>query len=105
MAKTAILGGAHITQAMSDSKFLALMPEFRSVKVQQDTMRVDLNSKKGCNSCNKRRYHANIDSNFAVIASELHPARAAVLKQYLGVDKLLIRAINPATRQPFTKEV
>ena len=105
MAKTAILGGTHITQAMSDSEFFALMPEFLSVKEQQDAMHIDLSSKKGCNSCNKRRYHANIDSNFAVIASELHPVRAAVLKKYLGVDKLLIRAINPATRQPFTKEV
>lgn len=104
--QSVIFGGAHIVQAMSDEKFFELMPEFASVKAQQDTMHIDINSKKGCNSCNKRRFHANIDGNFATIASNLSDERARVLKKYFGLSdsqKFFIRAVNPATKQPFTK--
>lgn len=97
-----MLGGGHIERMLSDKRFFELMPEFASVKSQVATMHVDVNSKVGCNSCNKRRLHANIDGNFAAIASRLPDERAAVMKKYLGIDndqKLFIRAINPATKQ------
>ncbi len=63
-----MLGGAHIAKAVSDSNFFKLMPEFASVEAQIRTMHIDINSKKGCNACNKRRLHANIDGNGAAIA-------------------------------------
>lgn len=97
-----MLGGEHITKAVSDDGFFRLMPEFSSVKAQIAAMHIDLNSKKGCSSCKKRRLHNNIDGNFAAIASRLPPERARVLKKFLGVDddqKFFIRAVNPATRQ------
>ena len=101
-----MLGGVHIEEAIHDSKFFDLMPEFSSIKAQIETMHIDINSKKGCNACNKRRLHANIDGNFATIASNLSDDRARVLKKYLGVDddqKFYIRAVNPATRQLILK--
>ena len=97
-----MLGGAHISKAVSDPGFFRTMPEFASVKAQIDTMHIDVNSKKGCNSCNKRRLHANIDGNFAAIASRLPYERAKVLKKYLGIEEdrpFFIRAINPADRK------
>lgn len=97
-----MLGGKHISRAVSDSEFFRLMPEFASIRAQIRTMHIDVNSKKGCQSCNKRRLHTNIDGNFAAIASCLPPERAKVLKKYLGVDddqQFFIRAVNPATRK------
>ena len=101
-----VLGGAHISKAIHDSAFFSLMPEFSSIKAQIETMHVDLNTKKGCRSCNKRHIHANIDGNFAAIASCLPDERAKVLKKYLGIDedqKFYIRAINPSSRELILK--
>ena len=95
-----MLGGAHVERAVHDSNFFTLMPEFSSIRAQMNTMHIDVNSKRGCNTCNKRRLHMNIDGNFAAIASRLPESRAKVLKKYLGLDdsqKLYIRAVNPAT--------
>lgn len=97
-----ILGGVHIAKAVADPGFFQLMPEFASIRAQIAAMHMDVNSKKGCPSCNKRRLHANIDGNFAVIAADLPDDRAKVLKKYLGVDEdqsFYIRAIHPATKQ------
>jgi len=102
-----MLGGTHISKAVSDSDFFRLMPEFASIRVQIETMHIDVKSKKGCNSCNKRRLHANIDGNFAAIASRLPEERAKVLKKYLGIGEdqtFYIRAVNPATRQLILKQ-
>lgn len=101
-----MLGGSHIAKAVSDSGFFELMPEFMSVRAQINTMHIDMKSKKGCSTCNKRRLHANIDGNFAAIASRLPPERAKVLKRYLGIgdgQKFFIRAVNPANRQLILK--
>lgn len=102
-----MLSGAHINKAVSDDNFYSLMPEFSSIGAQIRAMHIDAKSKKGCSSCNKRRLHANIDGNFAAIASRLPEARAMVLKKYLGIGadrKFYIRAVNPATRQLILKE-
>ena len=102
-----MLGGGHIAKAVSDDGFFRLMPEFTSIKVQMNTMHIDINSKKGCNTCNKRRLHANIDGNFAAIASTLSDDRAKVLKKYLGIDDdqpFFIRAINPANKKLILKQ-
>lgn len=101
-----MLGGAHVDKAVHDSSFFSLMPEFASIRAQIATMHIDPNSKRGCSSCNKRRLHANIDGNFAAIASRLPDDRAKVLKKYLGVaedQKFYIRAVNPATRELILK--
>lgn len=103
-----MLGGLHINKAISDPKFFSLMPEFVSIKVQIDTMHIDVKSKKGCSSCNKRRLHANIDGNFAAIVSRLPDDRAKVLKKYLGIEEdrpFFIRALNPATRQLILRQI
>lgn len=102
-----MLGGIHIEKAVSDSSFFQLMPEFASIRSQLSTMHAEMNTKKGCSSCNKRRIHANIDGNFVAIASRLTEDRAKVLKKYLGIgeDELLyIRAVNPATHQLIMKQ-
>lgn len=103
-----MLGGAHIVKAVTDPNFFRLMPEFASVKAQIETMHVDVRSKKGCNACNKRRLHANIDGNFAAIVSRLPDDRAKVLKKYLGIEEdrpFFIRALNPATRQLILRQI
>lgn len=101
-----MLGGSHIVKAVSNPTFFNLMPEFVPIKVQMDTMHINVNSKAGCNSCNKRRLHANIDGNFAAIASRLPDDRVKVLKKYLGIDddqQFFIRAVNPATKKLILK--
>lgn len=101
-----MLGGQHISKAVSDSNFFKLMPEYASIKAQMDTMHIDVNSKRGCSSCNKRRLHANIDGNFAAITSRLPDDRAKVLKKYLGIpddQKFFIRAVNPADHKLILK--
>ena len=101
-----MLGGSHIAKAVSDKEFFRLMPEFASILAQINTMHIDINSKKGCNACNKRRLHANIDGNFAAIASQLTDERAKVLKKYLGIgedQKFYIRAVNPSNHQLILK--
>ena len=102
-----MLGGSHIARAVADGGFFRLMPEFASIRAQIATMHMDVRSKKGCSSCNKRRLHTNIDGNFAAIASRLPPERAKVLKKYLGISDdqpFFIRAVNPATRQLILQE-
>lgn len=102
-----MLGGEHITRAVSDENFFRLMPEFASIRAQIATMHIDINSKKGCNACNKRRLHTNIDGNFAAIASTLPAERAKELKKYLGISEdqpFFIRAVNPANRQLILKQ-
>lgn len=102
-----ILGGEHITKAVSDDGFFSLMPEFASIKAQMGTMKFNPHSRSGCSACNKRRMHASIDGNFAAIAARLPEQRAKVLKKYLGIgddQKFFIRAINPATRNLELKE-
>ena len=101
-----MLGGVHISKAVSDAKFFNLMPEFMSVRAQISAMHIDVHNKKGCSSCNKKRLHNNIDGNFAAIASRLPPDRAKVLKKYLGIgddQKFFIRAVNPANQQLILK--
>lgn len=106
MAKPGVmLGGSHIAKAVADKGFFEKMPEFASIRAQINAMHVDLGKKK-CTPCNKRRIHANIDGNFAAIASTLPPERAKILKQYLGIgddQKFFIRAVNPANRQLILK--
>lgn len=101
-----MLGGAHIAKAVSDPNFFRVMPEYASIRAQIATMHIDVNSKRGCSSCNKRRLHANIDGNFAAITSRLPDERAKVLKKYLGIpddQKFFIRAINPANNKLILK--
>ena len=101
-----MLGGAHISKAVNDPNFFRVMPEFASIKAQIDTMHIDPNPKKGCSPCAKRRLHANIDGNFAAIASRLPDDRAKVLKRYLGISdgqKFFIRAVNPADKRLILK--
>ena len=101
-----MLGGVHISKAVSDDAFFRTMPEFASIRAQMATMHIDIHSKKGCTPCNKRRMHANIDGNFAAIAASLPDERAKVLKKYLGLDEdqpFYIRAVNPATRKLIMK--
>ena len=101
-----MLGGMHIEKAVHDSKFFVLMPEFSSIREQMKTMHIDIKSKRGCNTCNKRRLHANIDGNFAAIVSSLSSGRVKILKKYLGIaddQKFYIRSINPTTHKPVLK--
>lgn len=95
-----MLGGIHISKAVADEGFFRLMPEFASIRAQIATMHMDVKSKRGCSSCARRRLHANIDGNFAMIASRLPDERVMVLKRYLGLDDdqpFFIRVVNPAT--------
>lgn len=102
MAKPGIvLGGVHVERAIHDPEFFRLMPEFSSIRAQIAAMHIDINSKKGCSACNKRRLHMNIDGNFAAIASRLPDERAKTLKKYFGIDddqKFFIRTVNPSTK-------
>jgi hypothetical protein len=103
--KPIILGPSHVKRAIGDPNFYIQMPEFLTIKRKLDAMHVNLNSGKGCSSCKMRRATNTVYSDFASIASSLSSDGLARLKKYLGVERLVINKVNPATNRVSLQEV
>lgn len=87
-----ILQAAHVSRAISDPAFYALMPEFLTIKRKIEAMHVDLSS--GCSPCKKRRIASAVNSDFVSILNTLSDSGFARLKKYFGVSRLLVRAMG-----------
>jgi hypothetical protein len=103
--KPEILGPSHVKRAIGDPNFYAQMPEFLTIKRKLDAMHINLNSGKGCSSCKMRRAANTVYSDFASIVASLSPDSLARFKKYLGVNKLVINKVNPATNRVSLQEV
>lgn len=104
-AKPVLFGGTHFNKAIADEGFYKKLPQFLPIKAKIATMHADLKNSKGCSSCQKRRVQANIERDFASIAASLDPASAKVFKDYFGVQRMLMHAVNPVTHAAYLKEL
>lgn len=103
--RSVMLGGAHISKAVSDDSFFRTMPEFMPIKAKISAMHADMSSKSGCAPCRQKRVRANIEADFASIASSLTPDGAARLKRYFCEDRMTVFARNPRTGNAYVKEL
>lgn len=101
--KPVIFGGAHYSKAISDPEFFNKFPQFKSIKVKMDTMHADLKNNKGCTPCQKRRIQANLERDFSSIVSSLDPATSSKFKEYFGVKRMFMHAVNPTTHAAYLK--
>jgi hypothetical protein len=99
VVRPTILSQNHVSRAISDSRFYELLPEFRSLQVKLQTMKVNLSASGGCGGCRQRRAVSNLFNDFLTIAFALSDDGKVRLKAYLGVHQLLVNRTDPATRQ------
>lgn len=100
-----IFGGAHFSRAVADEGFFRRLPQFLPIKAKMEAMHADLKNRKGCSSCQKRRIQANLERDFAAIMSSMDPASAKVFKDYFGVKRMVMHAVNPTTHSAYLKEL
>lgn len=98
-ARPIILGQSHVSRALGDARFFELLPEFRVLQAKLATMKIDLNSNRGCGGCKRARATANIFNDFLAITSTLSPDGLQRLKQYLGCQQFMVNQLNPQTGQ------
>lgn len=103
MTRPVILQPSHITNAIADPNFYALMPEFLPLKKKMEAMHIDV--KKGCSTCKKRRMVDTTSGDFVSILNSLSTDGFDRLKKYLGAERLLIRAKDPRSNAFVMKEV
>lgn len=103
--KPVIFGGVHYSKAMADENFFNKFPQFKAIKVKMDTMHADLKNHKGCTPCQKRRIQANLERDFASIVSSLDQATGKRFKEYFGVSRMVMHAVNPTTHAAYLKEI
>lgn len=100
-----LFSGTHLKQAINDDSFYKKLPQFLPIKTKIATMHVNLKNPKGCASCQQRRVQGNIERDFAAIASALDPASGKIFKDYFGVKRMVIHAVNPVTHAAYLKEI
>ena len=103
MPAPVILSASHVKQAVSDPNFYMSMPEFLPLKRKVEALHVDVS--KGCGSCNKRRVSDTLTSDFVSILNTLSDDGFRRLKRYVGAERLLIRARDPARGKFVMREV
>lgn len=101
-ARPTILSTDHINRAIADDNFYTLMPEFLTVKKKLEASHTPA---VGCQPCQKRRAAIALSSDFVSILNTLSDDRLQVLKRYIGVPRLIIRAVNKQTGRVEGKEV
>lgn len=94
-----ILSQGHVSRSLADPRFFELLPEFRALQVKLQTMKVDLQSTRGCSGCKKARAASNLFNDFLAIATALSQDGVHRLKAYLGTPQLMVNRVDPVTRQ------
>lgn len=102
-SRPTVLGADHIKRAIGDPNFFTSMPEFLTIKRKIDAMHLNLGQ--GCSSCQQRRAVGSMTSDFVTILNSLSDDGLQRLKRYFGINKMIVRAINPRTRKAETREV
>ena len=98
-----ILGASHISRAIADDRFYAAMPEFLPILRKREALHADSGLK--CGTCIKRRMGVSLSSDFISVMNTLSQEAYGRLKRYLGVDRLLVRAMDRKSGHTVLKEV
>lgn len=98
-----LLGQDHIRRALSDDRFFSMMPEFAQLRKKMEAAHADLHS--GCAPCRRRRVAQSMSADFASVLNGLSPDGISRFKKYLGVGRLLMRAMDRSTGRVVLKEV
>lgn len=100
-----LFGGEHIKKALNDSAFYDKLPQFRQIKAKMAAMQASLKNQKGCSSCQQRRTQLNVEREFAAIASSLDAESGKAFREYFGVPRMVIHAVNPVTHAAYLKDI
>lgn len=100
-----LLGGTHIKKAIYDPEFYKILPQFLPIQVKLKAMHMETNKSSGCSSCRMRRAVTNVERDFSAIVSSLDSASGKIFKDYFGVPKMVIHAVNPTTQAVYLKEL
>lgn len=92
-----ILSQGHVSKAISDERFMALLPEFLGIKSRLQQLQLDPNARRGCSSCKKARAASTVYNDFVAIAGSLSPDGIQRLKTYLGVNQLMVNDVDRVT--------
>jgi len=101
--KPVLFGQSHVTKALADPRFFELLPEFRSMQVKLQTMKVNLQDSRGCSGCKQRRATSNLFNDFLSIMSALSPDGIVRLKQYIGAPSIMLNTIDRTNGQAALK--
>ena len=92
-----MFGGTHFNRAISDENFFKKLPQFLPIKAKIAAMHANVNTTRGCSSCQRRRVQMNVERDFAAIMTSLDPASAKAFKDYFGVNRMVVHAVSPET--------
>ena len=89
-----LLSQAHVSKALGDPRFFDAVPEYTPLRAKIQAMHVDLQSKRGCSGCKRRRVVANTFKDFLSVTAALSPDGIRRLKQYLGISRLMLNVYD-----------
>lgn len=98
-----ILSPNHIQRAIGDDRFYLMLPEFLTIKKKLQAMHTNVGA--GCKPCQKRRAASSLSSDFVSIMNRLSDDGLRRIKKYLGVPRLIVRAVDRSTGRIVGKEV
>jgi hypothetical protein len=88
-----LLSQSHLARALGDTRFFEQVPEFRPLQAKARTMHADLDTKRGCGSCNKRRAANTMFADFTSIVRALGGDGRNRLKAYYGVNAIALNTV------------
>lgn len=100
-----MFGGAHFSKAVADTSFFEKFPQYLPIKQKMAAMHAELHNGKGCTPCKKRRLQANLERDFAAITASLDEDSGKRFKEYFGVKRMVMHAVNPETHAAYLKEI
>lgn len=89
-----LLSQSHLAKALGDTRFFEQVPEFRPLQGKAKTMHADLETKRGCGSCNKRRVANTLFNDFTSIVKALGNDGRNRLKSYFGVNAIALNVVG-----------
>lgn len=98
-----LLGQGHIQRALADDRFYGMLPEFLPIRKKIEASHADVGT--SCTPCRRRRMAVSFSSDFVSILNSLSQDGLARLKKYLGVGRLLVRAMDRTAGRTVLKEV
>lgn len=102
MSSATLLSRAMIMAALGNQAFYRAVPEFASLQPKLKTMGINLNGG-GCSGCKERRVQQNVFSDFLTILGALDAGALARLKQYFGIERMMVTLRDTATGGFVTK--
>lgn len=102
MASPVILSETMVLRALNDVKFLARVPELTGL---QNRAKVVMAKPSGCRHCGHTKQSTSILRDFIFAMMALSEEPRGRIKQYFGVESLMLNMHNPKTSQVEVKIV